>query len=144
MWEFIKIQLFDTLMVFLIYFFLKKKFISSFANNLDQDQARHYVSAWSASKALEWYSWGNLCIDWFSFFQNSLDPDQAWHAVGSDVDPNCLTLWWYSKIYIKHVDLFSFSNILDQDQPQHNFGPDLDPYCSSKAADSKMQKKDSW
>ena len=29
-------------------------------------------------------------------FANSLDPDQARHYVGPDLDPNCLTLWWYS------------------------------------------------
>ena len=27
---------------------------------------------------------------------NSLDPDQARRFVGPDLDPNCLTLWWYS------------------------------------------------
>ena len=29
-------------------------------------------------------------------FENSLDPDQARHNVGPDLDPSCLTLWWYS------------------------------------------------
>ena len=29
-------------------------------------------------------------------FASSLDPDQAWQNVGPDLDPNCLTLWWYS------------------------------------------------
>ena len=29
-------------------------------------------------------------------FVNSLDPDQAQHNVGPDLDPNCLTLLWYS------------------------------------------------
>ena len=29
-------------------------------------------------------------------FENSLDPDKAQHFVGPDLDPNCLTLWWYS------------------------------------------------
>ena len=28
-------------------------------------------------------------------FANSLDPDQARQYVGLDLDPNCLTLWWY-------------------------------------------------
>ena len=28
-------------------------------------------------------------------FANSLDPDQARHFVGPDLDPNCLTPWWY-------------------------------------------------
>ena len=27
---------------------------------------------------------------------NSLDPDQAQQNVGPDLDPNCLTLRWYS------------------------------------------------
>ena len=27
---------------------------------------------------------------------NSLDPDQAQRHVGPGLDPNCLTLWWYS------------------------------------------------
>ena len=35
-------------------------------------------------------------------FANSLDPDQAPQNVGSDLNPNCLTLWWYSwKIFWK-------------------------------------------
>ena len=35
-------------------------------------------------------------------FANSLEPDQAWQNVGPDLDPNCLTLWWYSwKIFFK-------------------------------------------
>ena len=35
-------------------------------------------------------------------FANSLDPDQARQNVGPDLDPNCLTLWWYSwKIFWK-------------------------------------------
>ena len=29
-------------------------------------------------------------------FANSLGPDQARQNVGPDLDPNCLTLWWYS------------------------------------------------
>ena len=29
-------------------------------------------------------------------FENSLDPDKARHFVGPDLDPTCLTLWWYS------------------------------------------------
>ena len=28
-------------------------------------------------------------------FANSLDPDQARQNVGPDLDPNCLTPWWY-------------------------------------------------
>ena len=28
-------------------------------------------------------------------FANSLDPDQDWQNVDPDLDPNCLTLWWY-------------------------------------------------
>ena len=37
-------------------------------------------------------------------FANSLDPDQARQNVGPDLDPNCLTLWWYSwKIFLKLV-----------------------------------------
>ena len=38
-------------------------------------------------------------------FANSLDPDQPRQnvgPVGPDLDPNCLTLWWYSwKIFLK-------------------------------------------
>ena len=30
-------------------------------------------------------------------FADSLDWDQAQHFVGPDLDPNCLTLWWYSR-----------------------------------------------
>ena len=29
-------------------------------------------------------------------FANSLDSDQAWQNVRPDLDPNCLTIWWYS------------------------------------------------
>ena len=37
-------------------------------------------------------------------FANSLDPDQAQQNVGPDLDPNCLTLWWYSwKIFLKKL-----------------------------------------
>ena len=33
-------------------------------------------------------------------------PDQAWQNVGPDLDPNCLTLWWYSwKNYFKKLIL---------------------------------------
>ena len=39
------------------------------------------------------------------FFENSLDHDHAQQNVGSDLDPNCLTLWWYSwKNFSKKVD----------------------------------------
>ena len=39
-------------------------------------------------------------------FANSLDPDQAQQHVGPDLDPNCLTLWWYSwKICFVNVNL---------------------------------------
>ena len=37
-------------------------------------------------------------------FANSLDPDQARQNVGPDLDPNCLTLLWYSwKIFLKEL-----------------------------------------
>ena len=37
-------------------------------------------------------------------FANSLDPDQAWQNVGPDLDPNCLTLWWYFwKFFLKKL-----------------------------------------
>ena len=29
-------------------------------------------------------------------FANSLDPVQAWQNIGPDLDPSCLTPWWYS------------------------------------------------
>ena len=38
---------------------------------------------------------GNICRLLITF-ANSLDPDQARRNVGPDLDPNCLTLWWYS------------------------------------------------
>ena len=39
-------------------------------------------------------------------FANSLDPDQARQNIGPDLDPNCLTLWWYSwKIFFKKDNL---------------------------------------
>ena len=44
---------------------------------------------------------GDFCC-LLTTFANSLDPDQAWQNVGPDLDPNCLTLWWYSwKILLK-------------------------------------------
>ena len=36
------------------------------------------------------------CCRMLISFANSLDPDQARQNVGPDLDPNCLTLWWYS------------------------------------------------
>ena len=43
---------------------------------------------------------GNFCRLLINFV-NSLDPDQAQQNVGPDLDPNCLTLWWYSwKIFL--------------------------------------------
>ena len=38
-------------------------------------------------------------------FANNLDSNQAGQNVGPDLDPNCLTLWWYSwKIFLKKVN----------------------------------------
>ena len=38
-------------------------------------------------------------------FASSLDPDKAWQNVGPDLDPKCLTLWWYSwKIFLKKLN----------------------------------------
>ena len=46
----------------------------------------------------------NLCL--LIIFANSLDPDQARQNVRPDLDPNCLTLWWYSwKIFFQKVNL---------------------------------------
>ena len=37
-------------------------------------------------------------------YANSLDPDQARQNFGPDLDPNCLTLWWYSwKMFLKNL-----------------------------------------
>ena len=52
-------------------------------------------------------------------FANSLDPDQAWQNVGPDLNPNCLTFWWYSFGDFCHL-LITFENILDLDQAQQN------------------------
>ena len=38
---------------------------------------------------------GNFCRLLITF-ANSLNPDQAQQNIGPDLDPNCLTLWWYS------------------------------------------------
>ena len=44
---------------------------------------------------------GDLCCLLITF-ANSLDPDQARQNVGPDLDPNFLTLWWYSwKFFFK-------------------------------------------
>ena len=46
-------------------------------------------------------------------FANSLDPDQARQNVGPDLDPNCLTLWWYSvKIFLKKDNLKKTQKLL--------------------------------
>ena len=38
-------------------------------------------------------------------FADSLSPDQAQQNVGPDLDPNCLTLWWYSwEIFFEKVN----------------------------------------
>ena len=39
---------------------------------------------------------GNFCHLLLTF-ANSLDPDQAPKNVGPDLDPNCMTPWWYWK-----------------------------------------------
>ena len=40
-------------------------------------------------------------------FENSLDPDKARHFVGPDLDPTCLTIWWYSwKIFFLKIWIF--------------------------------------
>ena len=36
-------------------------------------------------------------------FASSLDPDQARQKVGSDLDPNCLTLFQKSKLIVKKI-----------------------------------------
>ena len=55
-----------------------------------------------------------MCVDMLIFifllaelletFANILDPDQARLNVGSDLDPNYLTLWWYSWKLKKSTD----------------------------------------
>ena len=43
-------------------------------------------------------------------FANCFYPDQAWHFVRPGLDPNCLTLWWYSwKIFWKKLILKKIS-----------------------------------
>ena len=37
-------------------------------------------------------------------FANSFDPDQDRQNVGPDLDPNCLTLWWYSRKNFDNVN----------------------------------------
>ena len=44
------------------------------------------------------------------YFSNNLYPDQAWQNVRPDLDPNCLTLWWYSwKNFLKNLFLKKIS-----------------------------------
>ena len=46
---------------------------------------------------------GNFCHLLITF-ANSLDSDQVWQNVGPDLDPSCLTLWWYSwMIFLKKL-----------------------------------------
>ena len=43
-------------------------------------------------------------------YAHSLDPDQAWQNVRPGLDPNYLTLWWYSwKIFLKSLILKKIS-----------------------------------
>ena len=45
---------------------------------------------------------GDWCL--LITFANSLDPDQAWQNLGCNLNPNCLTLWWYSwKSWLKKI-----------------------------------------
>ena len=48
----------------------------------------------------------SICMPIFSviIFEISLDSDQAWQNVGPDLNPICLTLWWYSwKNFLKKL-----------------------------------------
>ena len=61
-----------------------------------------YVTFWNNSLN-SFPASGNFCRLLITF-ANSLDPDQALHLVGPDLDPNCLTLWWYTwKIFLKNL-----------------------------------------
>ena len=56
-------------------------------------------------------------------FAKSLDQGQARQNVGPDLDPNCLTLWWYfRKIYLKMLIL---KNSADNKNQQHGKSPNM-------------------
>ena len=56
--------------------------------------SKHLSLLWDLS--LPWdNSFNNIYL--LITFANSLDPDQTQHFVGPDLDPNCLTPWWYWK-----------------------------------------------
>ena len=48
-------------------------------------------------------------------FANSLDPDQARQNVGPDLDPNSLTLWWYSWLFFEKVDFEKNQQLTEKD-----------------------------
>ena len=65
-------------------------------------------------------------------FANSLDPDQARQNVGSDLDPNCLILWWYSwKIFLKKLILKKI-NRLQKSMQNYPACKEVTPYYTSK------------
>ena len=58
--------------------------------------------------------------------------DQARQNVGPDLDPNCLTHWWYSWNASNNTSAYKLSQTVwtgNYDQAQQNDGPDLDPNC---------------
>ena len=60
-------------------------------------------------------------------FVNSLDPDQTRQNVGPDLDPNYLTLWWYSwKIFFEKVNLKKKKKI----HRQQKYAKSLKPFFS--------------
>ena len=72
-------------------------------------------------------------------FANSLNPDQARQKVGPYLDPNCLTIWWYSwKIFLKklifkkkinrrqkHAKLLSMQRVNMEPKLHNNWVPSL-------------------
>ena len=71
-------------------------------------------------------------------FANNLDPDQARQKVGPDLNPNCLTLWWYSwTIFFEKVD---FEKISRQQKSMKIYQYDF-PYSSLQVKTEKEALK---
>ena len=77
--------------------FLIKSFVTQYRYCILNQNILSFLNSFPAS--------GDFCRLLITF-ANSLDLDQARQNVGPDLDPNCLTLWWYSrKIFFKNVNL---------------------------------------
>ena len=82
----------------------------SSSEKMSTSKGKNLLPVLSPLKVNSFPAVGDFCLLLINF-ANSLDPDQAWQNVGPDLDPNCLTLWWYSwKIFLKKLILKKFTD----------------------------------